>query len=73
MKIDHIVANFRVNGRSELEQQLDSAVAEAVDLAIPQGSHGVLVTRHDFDRFSVALSPLVPFGQVYEYDLASRH
>jgi hypothetical protein len=33
---------------------------------------GILITLHDFTKFTVALSPDVPFGLIQEHDLAKR-
>lgn len=59
---------FHVTGTSAREVERD--ITKAVDLA-RQGSTahgwlGVLVTRHDVDLYTVALSPLVPYGQTVE-------
>lgn len=67
-----IISDFRVKDRAELEEKLDAAVAAAHGNAMADGTCGVLVTRHDFARFSVALSPDVPFGIVQENDQARR-
>lgn len=66
------VAEFRVETKTEMNQRLDAAIAAAHQTAFATGSHGVLVTRHDFSHFSVALSPEVPFGLTLERDKARR-
>lgn len=68
-----VIADFRVEHKTELYQRLDAAVAAARNEASAgRLLHGVLVTRHDFDHFSVALSPDVPFGLTREHDQACR-
>ena len=63
-----VIADFKVEHKTELYEKLDAAVAAAQSHALADGRHGVLVTRHDFGHFSVALSPDVPFGLIYEDD-----
>jgi hypothetical protein len=46
---------------------LDEAVTLARKRATPQARHGILVTRHAHDSFTVALSDSVPFGLTREY------
>jgi hypothetical protein len=36
-------------------------------------SHRILVTRHDFNHFSVALSSDVPFELIHEHDQVRRN
>jgi hypothetical protein len=69
----HVISDFRVKDKAELYEKLDAAVAAALGDALTGGMHGVLVTRHDFCHFSVALSPNVPFGLIREDDQASRN
>lgn len=47
---------------------LDGAVAAAIESALSAGRHGILVTRLDYNRFTVSESPDVPFGVIYERD-----
>ena len=65
------IAEFKVERKIELYEKLDSAVA-AAHAALAQRRLGVLVTRHDFGHFSVALSSSVPFGLVHEDDQIRR-
>lgn len=69
----HVVSDFRVQCKTELDEKLDAAVAAACDEASIGRGHGVLVVRHDFDHFSVALSPQIPFGIIHERDMVSRN
>lgn len=70
--MSQVIADFKVKQKAELHEKLDAAVAAAQTDALVDGRHGVLVTRHDFDRFSVALSPDVPFGLILEDDQVRR-
>lgn len=49
------------------------AVVAARTDASANGTHGILVTRHDFGHFSVSLSADVPYGLIHEHDLALRN
>jgi hypothetical protein len=53
--------------RSGMERQLDEAVAVARTRAMREGRQGILVTRHAYDSFTVALSDAVPFGVTLEH------
>lgn len=80
-KIMYVISDFRVQRKAELYQKLDAAVTAAQIHALVDGANGVLVTRHDFNHFSVALSPNVLFGLspnvlfglIHEDDLARRN
>ena len=52
--------------------QLDEilASAEATIREIPQRGVGILVTRHDYFRYTLALSETVPFGETREQILS---
>lgn len=73
MKATRVVATFHVKCQSEMHARLDAAVAAAHLEALGSGRQGVLVTRHEFDQFSVSLSRDVPFRLTREQDQASRH
>lgn len=68
-----IIADLKVERKAELYDRLDDAVAAAHTVARADGTHGILVTRHDFGHFSVTLTPDVPFGLVQEDDQARRN
>lgn len=68
----HIATEVRVRCKAEVDQEIDAAVAEVRGSAPADATCGVLVTRHDFDHFSVALSSDVPFGLIYEQDNLCR-
>ena len=46
--------------------KLDDAITLAESVAHKEGCCGVLVTRHDYGRFSVTISPEVPYGTTQE-------
>jgi hypothetical protein len=53
--------------------QLDDAITLAESMARKEGRCGVLVTRQDYGRFSVTISPEVPYGTTQEaQDWASK-
>lgn len=49
-----------------LHELLNDAEAVLRELAMCQGSAGILVTRHAPGRFTLALSEAVPFGETRE-------
>lgn len=53
--------------RASMEHHLDEAVAVARRLAMKERRQGILVTRHDFGSFTVALNDVVPFGLTREH------
>ncbi len=46
--------------------RLDDAITLVESMARKEGRCGVLVTRHDYGRFSVTISPEVPYGITQE-------
>ena len=46
--------------------RLDDAITLAESMARKEGRCGVLVTHHDYGRFSVTISPEVPCGTTQE-------
>ncbi|BCW86618.1 hypothetical protein NicSoilE8_42910 (plasmid) [Arthrobacter sp. NicSoilE8] len=67
---ERLIADFVVATREERDSKLDRAVSAAQALASIDARLGILVTRHDFWRFSVALSPDVAYGHIQECDSA---
>ncbi|MEV7473623.1 hypothetical protein [Pseudarthrobacter oxydans] len=55
-----------VADRASMDSELDAAVTAAKAHALAGKSHGILVTRHGVDTFTVALSDAVPFGLTRE-------
>ena len=58
---------FTVTDRQSMDSQLDAAVSVARKQAMAGRQHGILVTRHGADKFTVALSDAVPFGVTREH------
>ncbi|UVJ38632.1 hypothetical protein [Arthrobacter sp. CJ23] len=66
-----IVADIIVTNPTQRDIELNMAVQMAAECAAEDKRQGILVTRHDFSRFTVALTPDVPFGLIRERDLAA--
>jgi hypothetical protein len=69
----YIIADIEAQEKATLYERLNAAVAAAHADPRTKTGMGVLVTRHNFDRFSVPLSPNVPFGITQERDQACRN
>lgn len=66
-----VIADIKVQHKAELYEKLDAVITAAyADSVVHQ--RGVLVTRHQFDHFTVALSPNIPFGIIHENDQVRR-
>ncbi|WP_028266017.1 hypothetical protein [Arthrobacter sp. MA-N2] len=55
---------------ARLYELLDDAEAMLRQVALPQQSAGILVTRHHPGRYTLALSAAVPFGETREQILS---
>jgi len=55
-----------VSDRQSMDRELDAAVAAAKAQALNGKHHGILVTRHGMNQFTVDLSETVPFGLTRE-------
>lgn len=66
-----IIADLSVQDPADKETQLTLALEAAIQAAKVEKACGVLVTRHHYAKFTVALSPTVPYGQTYELDLVT--
>lgn len=53
--------------RPSMDRLLDEAVSVARARAMDVGRQGILITRHDYVSFTVALSDSVPFGLTREH------
>ena len=60
------VVEVTVNTRKALERELDTAVDIVSRQARQLGRHGVMVTRHSYTTFTVAISEGVPYGRTEE-------
>jgi hypothetical protein len=65
--IDIIVANT-----AQRDAELNRAVQIAAECASQEKRRGIVVTRHNFSRFTVKLTPEVPFGLIQENDLTTN-
>ncbi|SDL62751.1 hypothetical protein [Arthrobacter sp. ok362] len=52
--------------RGSMDLQLDEAVAAVMATAMCERRRGIIVTRHGYDSFTVALSDAVAFGLTRE-------
>lgn len=66
MRTTHPVLEVTGQDPDSLQDNLTAAVNEACALAMRLGRHGIMVTQHDFNSFTVRLSPDVPYGQTWE-------
>jgi hypothetical protein len=55
-----------IETKDQLHALLSDAEAAILPAAVKAGTSGILVTRHDSRRYSVALSDSVPFGETHE-------
>lgn len=56
-----------LSGQS-LDEELDKAVARAVEQAMKDRKKGILVTRQNSHSFIIELTDKVPFGTTLEHD-----
>lgn len=68
MRTYMLIADFVVKTVEERNYELNRALGTAIFKASIDRKLGVLVTRHDFCRFSVALTATVPYGIIHERD-----
>lgn len=54
-----------------IEEELNAAEDATIQQAKEEGRYGVLVTRHGYTTFTVAVSAKVPYGQTMEEDAPS--
>ncbi len=68
--MERIIADLVVRDAADKEAQLASALGVAIQEASRGKVCGVLLTRHHYSRFTVTLSPSVPYGQTHELDIS---
>lgn len=51
-----------------IEEELNAAERAAFLYARQDGQSGILVTRHDYTKFTVTVSAKVPYGETWEED-----
>lgn len=56
-----------------IEEELNKAEDEAIQHAIKEGRHGVLVTRTGYATFTVTVSDKVPYGITMEEDALPKN
>lgn len=57
------------HNREDLDDALQAAVPKAIGKALSFPGKGILVTRHNYNSYSVKLTHGVPFGTTRERDL----
>lgn len=60
--------SLRVTERGDLEISLDRAVDDAIQRGPANPGKGILVTRHDHERFTIEFSDRVEAGLICEVD-----
>ena len=60
------VVEVTANTRKALEKELDTAVDILSRQARELGRQGIMVTRHNYTTFTVAISEDVPYGRTEE-------
>lgn len=63
------ISEVEVHNAADKDIQLTIALGNAIRVAQEDSTCGVLVTRHQYTKFTVSLSPTVPYGQTRELDL----
>jgi hypothetical protein len=71
--MQRIIADLHVQSPADKETQLTLALGTAIKAATAEKTCGVLVTRHHYTKFTVSLSPTVPYGQTHELDLTPSY
>lgn len=66
MRTQHSVLEVTAQDPESLQAHLTSAVNQITAAAVSAGRYGIMVTQHDFDFFTVGLSPEVPYGETWE-------
>ncbi len=61
-----LVLEITAHDPSTLESDLNKAVDIVRARAMQERRHGILVTRHDFATYTVAVSRDVPYGETLE-------
>lgn len=59
-----------VNDPGQLCSLLDDAETKLRRIAMLERCAGIMVTRHNHSRYSLALSDMVPFGETWEQTLS---
>jgi hypothetical protein len=62
-----LVLEITAHDPGTIETELNAAVETVLTQAMRARSCGVLVTQHGYNRYTVALSPDVPYGQTHEH------
>jgi hypothetical protein len=69
MTTSELLFTVIVETRATMDRQLAEAEEAARAKALDYGSRGIVITRHNLNLFTVALSNEVPFGLTVEQQL----
>ncbi|MEW1822629.1 hypothetical protein AB0323_17860 [Arthrobacter sp. NPDC080031] len=61
-----VVLEITAHDSDTVENELNAAVDIAREHAVKERRHGILVTQHEYSRYTVAISRDVPYGQTLE-------
>lgn len=62
-----LVLEITAHDPGTIEAELNTAVETLLTQALRERSRGILVTQHGYKRYTVTLSPEVPYGQTHEH------
>ncbi|AMM34443.1 hypothetical protein SA2016_3786 [Sinomonas atrocyanea] len=68
-KTTDYAVTLEIDSREGLEAELDRIVDQAIQHALANPGHGILVTRRAHGSFAIELSADVPQGTIAELDL----
>lgn len=61
-----LVLEITAHDPGTIETELNTAVETVLTQAMREHLRGILVTQHEYDRYTVALSLDVPYGETHE-------
>lgn len=65
-QLPDLVLEITAHEPGTIETELNTAVETVLTQAMRERSSGILVTQHGYNRYTVALSPDVPYGETRE-------
>jgi hypothetical protein len=67
-----LIADLFVQNPIDRDDQFSSALERAIAAASGAKDRGILITRHHYSRYTITLSPTVPYGETREHDLVQK-